>query len=299
MFHMEQKTQKEEVEMRLGKRIGFIGLTLMLAASLLTGCGDNNTPPSGNDALSKPGQSNSGTENTGSSSSSTGSGSTEDKTDTPTSSKGGRAVKYFNRRDKMTQFDYKVVTDEGGYMTGHSTLHVVTDGNRWMERLTGGEGDGAYDSITVTDIKEKAIYRFTGKEGSEVYRRQPADTDLSMRKATVMRDDIRKWKDYPMTVGTCMVDGVLYYSETYYDLPSKGTSVYCFDMNDLEGTQLRYVLEQFENVGETTTTIKRKYVTDTTKINYADLQIPEGRYLANVNDRNQPDEKTPKDNYPN
>ena len=285
--------------MRLGKRIGFIGLTLMLAASLLTGCGDNNTPPSGNDSLSKPGQSNSGMENTGSSSSGTGSGSAGDKTDTPTISKGGRAVKYFNRRDKMKQFDYKVVTDESGYMTYHSTLHVVTDGNRWMERLTGGEGGGAYDSITVTDIKEKAIYRFTGKEGSEVYRRQPADTDLSMRKATVMQDDIRKWKDYPMTVGTCMVDGVLYYSETYYDLPSKGTSVYCFDMNDLEGTHLRYVLEQFENVGETTTTRKRKYVTDTTKINYADLQIPEGRYLINENDRNQPDEKTPKDNYPN
>ena len=285
--------------MRLSKRIGLIGLTLMLTTALLTGCGDNNTPPSENDSLSKPGQSNSGMENTGSSSSGTGSGSTEDKTDTPTISKGGRAVKYFNRRDKMTQFDYKVVTDEGGYMTYHSTLHVVTDGNRWMERLTGGKGDGAYDSITVTDIKEKAIYRFTGKEGSEVYRRQPADTDLSMRKATVMRDDIRKWKDYPMTVGTCMVDGVLYYSETYYDLPSKGTRVYCFDMNDLEGTQLRYVLEQFENVGETTTTRKRKYVTDTTKINYADLQIPEGRYLINENDRNQPDEKTPKDNYPN
>ena len=285
--------------MRLSKRIGLIGLTLMLTAALLTGCGDNNTPPSGNDSLSKPGQSNSGMENTGSSSSSTGSGSTGDKTDTPTTNKGGRAVKYFNRRDKMKQFDYKVVTDEGGYMTYHSTLHVVTDGNRWMERLTGGEGDGAYDSITVTDIKEKAIYYFTGKEGSEVYRRQPADTDLSMRKATVMQDNIRKWKDYPMTVGTCMVDGVLYYSETYYDLPSKGTRVYCFDMNDLEGNQLRYVFEQFENVSAITTR-KTKYVTDTTKINYADLQIPEGRYLINENDRNQPpDERTPKDNYPN
>ena len=106
MFHMEQK-QKEEVEMRLSKRIGLIGLTLMLAASLLTGCGDNNTPPSGNDSLSKPGQSNSGMENTGSSSSGTGSGSIGDKTDTPTISKGGRAVKYFNRRDKMTRYNYK------------------------------------------------------------------------------------------------------------------------------------------------------------------------------------------------
>ena len=296
--------------MRLSKRIGLIGLTLMLTAALLTGCGDNNTPPSGNDSLSKPGQtppssgssssSSASSGNNSNSSSAASSGNTGDKTDTPASSKNSRAVKYFDRRDKMTQFDYKVVTDEGGYMTYHSTLHVVTDGNRWMERWTGGEGDGAYDMITVTDIKEKAVYQFTGTEGGEVHRRQPADTDLSLRKSYVMSDDIRKWKDYPMTVGTCMVDGVLYYSETYYDLPSKGTSVYCFDMNDLEGTQLRYVLEQFENVGETTTTRKIKYVTDTTQINYSDLQIPEGRYLINDNNRNQsPDERTPKDNYPN
>ena len=115
--------------MRLGKRIGFIGLTLMLAASLLTGCGDNNTPPSGNDALSKPGQSNSGMENTGSSSSGTGSGSTGDKTDTPTISKGGRAVKYFNRRDKMTRYNYKVKVEqtENGKTTT-SIEQAVTDG---------------------------------------------------------------------------------------------------------------------------------------------------------------------------
>ena len=286
--------------MRLSKRLAAGVVAAMMALSM-TACNPPTQPPAssstGNNSSTSTPSASSGSNSNSSSTAS--SGNTGDKTDTPASSKNGRAVKYFDRRDKMKQFDYKVVTDEGGYMTYHSTLHVVTDGNRWMERLTGGEGDGAYDSITVTDIKEKAIYRFTGKEGSEVYRRQPADTDLSGRKATVMRDDIRKWKDYPMTVGMCTVDGVLYYSETYYDLPNKGTRVYCFDMNDLEGTHLRYVLEQFENVGETTTTRKRKYVTDTTQINYSDLQIPEGRYLINDNDRNQPEEKTPKDNYPN
>ena len=281
--------------MRLSKRIGFIGLTLMLAASLLTGC--NNPPQNSNSSSSQPGQSSSGMENTGSSSSSTGSGSTGDKTDTPTTGKGDRAIKYFERLEKRTQFDHETVTDrfENGVQTHHTTIHVVTDGNRWMRKVSGGLGDNYFNEIYIADVKEKTSYYFTEEADSTIHRSKESAIDLNkMKETSVMSDDAREFKDRKMTVGTYNVDGTLYYSETY-DIMGIAKVIYCFDMSDLEGNYLRYVVRQSPTV-----LTKTKYVTDTTKINYSDLQVPEGHYL---DDRDVPSPsigiKTPKDNYPN
>ena len=285
--------------MRLGKRIGFIGLTLMLAASLLTGCGDNNTPPSGNDSLSKPGQSNSGMENTGSSSSGTGSGSTGDKTDTPTISKGGRAVKYFNRRDKMTRFNYKVRIEEtkNGKVTAY-TEQVVTDGVRSSFRINMGTSEET-ETCMITDTR--AMYNYALQPNTKsvcrsVYRADGSTgADPAYAKFVTMTGDPRNL-EYPMTTGMQKVDGTLYYTETY-TAGADGKLVYCFDQNDLEGNHLRYIFS--DSPAEK---LKIKFLEDTTTIDPSLLQIPEGWTMYDLNDDGSPKSNagmTPKDTYPN
>lgn len=287
--------------MRLGKRIGLIGLTLMLAASLLTGCGDNNTPPSGNDALSKPGQSNSGMENTGSSSSGTGSGSTGDKTDTPTISKGGRAVKYFNRRDKMTRYNYKVKVEqtENGKTTT-SIEQAVTDGRRYSIRLITGTNEKE-ESAFITDTRTMYTYGLQG-DIKHVYRSVyrpdgPSGADPEFVKSLTMIGDPRSLT-YPMTTGKQTVEGVLYYTETY-TVGLGGKLIYCFDLNDLEGNHLRYIFSDSPDRRK----MKIKFLEDTTTVDPSLLQIPEGWTMYDANDDGSIKVETacvtPKDNYPN
>lgn len=286
--------------MRLGKRIGLIGLTLMLAASLLTGCGDNNSPSNSNSSSSQPGQSSSGMENTGSSSSSTGSGSTGDKTDTPTTSKGGRAVKYFNRRDKMTRYNYKVKMEQTE--NGKTTTHIeqaVTDGTRYSIRLITGTTEEE-ESAFITDTRTMYTYGLQGNIRyvyRSVYRPDgPSGADPEFVKSLTMTGDPRTL-EYPMTTGMQKVDGTLYYTETY-TVGADGKLVYCFDQNDLEGNHLRYI---FSDSPEEK--LKIKFLEDTTTVDPSLLQIPEGWTMYDLNDdgsiKSDVGMTTPKDTYPN
>lgn len=286
--------------MRLGKRIGLIGLTLMLAASLLTGCSDKNPPSNSNSSSSQPGQSSSGMENTGSSSSSTGSGSTGDKTDTPTTSTGGRAVKYFNRRDKMTRFNYKVRIEEtqNGKVTAY-TEQAVTDGVRSSIRLNMGTSEET-ETCMITDTR--AMYNYalqptTKSVFRSVYRADgSAGADPAYAKFVTMMGDPRNL-EYPMTTGMQKVDGTLYYTETY-TAGADGKLVYCFDQNDLEGNHLRYIFS--DSPAEK---LKIKFLEDTTTVDPSLLQIPEGWTMYDLNDdgsiKSDAGVTTPKDTYPN
>lgn len=285
--------------MRLDKRIGLISLTLMLAASLLTGC-NNNPPSNSNSSSSQPGQSSSGMENTGSSSSSTGSGSTGNKTDTPTTSKGGRAVKYFNRRDKMTRFNYKVKIEEtqNGKVTAY-TEQAVTDGVRSSIRLNMGTNEET-ETCMITDTR--AMYNYalqptTKSVFRSVYRADDAaGADPAYAKFVTMMGDPRNL-EYPMTTGMQKVDGTLYYTETY-TAGADGKLVYCFDQNDLEGNHLRYIFS--DSPAEK---LKIKFLEDTTTVDPSLLQIPEGWTMYDLNDdgsaKSDVGMTTPKDTYPN
>lgn len=286
--------------MRLSKRLAVGVLAAVMALSMLTACGGTGGNGTGGNPSSKPGQTPPSSGSSSSSSSSTGSGSTGDKADIPTTGKGDRAIKYFERLEKRTQYDHETVTDqfENGVQTHHTTCHVVTDGNRWMMKLSGGLGDNYFNEIYIADVKEKTSYYFTEEADSTIHRSKESAIDLNkMKETSVMSDDARELKDYKMTVGTYNVDGTLYYSETYGIMSIRGIAkvIYCFDMSDLEGNYLRYVVRQSPTI-----LTKTKYITDTTKIYYSDLQVPEGHYL---DDRDVPSPsigiKTPKDNYPN
>lgn len=105
-----------------------------------------------------------------------------------------------------------------------------------------------------------------------------------------------------MTVGTTMVDGTLYYSETYENSGVTGTVkyVYCFDAGDLEGNHLRYVLADasvlLPSDGIRKESMKIKVFEDTSEVDYEALRIPEGYRIATGNEEV---DTTPKDNYPN
>ena len=283
--------------MRLGKRIGFIGLTLILAASLLTGCGDNNTPPNSSSSSSQPGQSSSGMENTGSSSSSTGSG-TGESDDTTASTLNARSTKYFNRWEKLTHYTYKsrMEQTEGG-RTEVTTTRIVTDGVRYSFQ----QWDETGETCIITDTKAKQSYYIMNESVSQVDQNDSMGVQTpENQKQLVMSLDSRRLH-MPMTVGTTMVDGTLYYSETYEYSGVTGSAkyVYCFDTGDVEGKYLRYILEEapvLTSSGVQKVNVKIKISENTENVDFDALRIPEG-YCLIVN--NEAKGTTPKDTYPN
>ena len=308
--------------MRLGKRIGFIGLTLMLAASLLTGCGDNNTPPSENDSLSKPGQT---PPSSGSSSSSSSSTSTTDKKDDINTSPkedenkmliGTRTEKFFSGHNIINSAKWTYTNEITDTEYPNRTVMVASDGRRTYRKET----QGNYDRIEITDSKEKKEYTISERNKNvriEDHGDLPYYGSLEYDCLYLKFDPIQeiRSRNASCKIGTYQVDGVTYYSETYrstvgryYESESKkgkleSTRIFCFDMGDTEGKNLRYYISVYVEDGVVARTVKNKITKISNTFDESLLRIPEGYRLY----RDDPDtgklvlvtESTPKDNYPN
>lgn len=284
--------------MRLSKRLAVGVLAAVMALSMMTACGGSGGNGTGGNPSSKPGQTppSSGSSSSSSSSSGTGGSST---TTTPTLN--ARSTKYFNRWEKLNRFTYKVwmqLTDDGE--TTVSTIRIVTDGVRYSFQQWDEKGESDWRVLTDTKTKQtNYIY------DDFVLRKTQSDSMTSegspdYLKQLSMSGDSRHL-NMPMTVGTTMVDGTLYYSETYEESVGGASRkfVYCFDAGDLEGRNLRYVLEEGAYMGTSglqKATVKMKILENAETVDYDALRVPEG-YDLMVDDEEKG--TTPKDNYPN
>lgn len=284
--------------MRLSKRLAVGVLAAVMALSMMTACGGSGGNGTGGNPSSKPGQT---PPSSGSSSSSSSSSGTGGSSSTTAPTLNARSTKYFNRWEKLNRFTYKVwmqLTDDGE--TTVSTIRLVTDGVRYSFQQWDEKGESDWRVLTDTKTKQtNYIY------DDFVLRKTQSDSMTSegspdYLKQLSMSGDSRHL-NMPMTVGTTMVDGTLYYSETYEESVGGASRkfVYCFDAGDLEGRNLRYVLEEGAYMGTSglqKATVKMKILENAETVDYDALRVPEGYDLL-VDDEEKG--TTPKDNYPN
>lgn len=307
--------------MRLSKRLAVGVMAAVMALSMLTACGggnpnENPSSSSASNASSNSSSSASSGSNSNSSSSSASTGS-ENKENTHISSKDSRAAKYFNRREKMTQYTYKAQIETTAHgETSNKTIKVVTDGVRDFSYMKGSFGS-TNEFTSITDKRTKMVSfipkNSDGSDGKEVYQYSYTNSNINSDygnpqyiESVAMQGDPRK-SSYPVTVGTTMVDGTLYYSETYGPESGIGTKwTYCFDAGDVEGNNLRYAIMEssWQMAGMTDEKVKIKIIENTTNVDYKLLQVPEGYEIVIHKEDNgtwweRTKETTPKDNYPN
>lgn len=286
--------------MRLSKRLAAGVLAAVLALSMTACGGTGGGNGTGGNPSSKPGQTPPSSGSSSSSSSSSSSG-TSGSSSTTASTLNARSTKYFNRWEKLNRFTYKVwmeLTENGE--TTVSTIRIVTDGVRYSFQQWNEKGESDWRVLTDTKTKQtNYIY------DDFVLRRAQSDSMTSedspdYLKQMTMSGDSRHL-NMPMTVGTTSVNGTVYYSETYEESVGGASRkfVYCFDAGDLEGRNLRYVLEEGSYMGTSglqKATVKMKILENTETVDYDALRVPEG-YGLMVDDEEEG--KTPKDNYPN
>lgn len=299
--------------MRLSKRIGFIGLTLILTASLMTGCGDNITPPSGNDSLSKPGQT---PPSSGSSSSSSSSTSTTDKKDDINTSPkedenkmliGTRTEKFFSGKNiiNSSHWTYMLTIQ---YPSGSEDILmrviVASDGNRTYQTVENVGEDVKY----IYDTKAKKAYRILPNKNMVV--EFPMGSIKGVQGALTYdccygkKEDISSQRS-ECKVGTYKVGETVYYCERYPAnyINGIGDDIYCFDMSDTEGKYLRYYITENKNGDTITRTTIRKVSNIGSTFDASLLKIPEGydiyTYDTDKNSYVETGTKTGKDDYPN
>ncbi len=276
--------------MRLSKRLA-IGMLAAVMALSMTACGSGN--PNEN-----PSSSGSNASSNSSSSASSGSNSSSSEVSSSSNSQNqatavSRTDKYFKRLgvDPEKSYYYEEETLTGA---SRGTLAVVTsDGVRvGIKSTLPGFDFSIYDKRTkeqysvwhnyqvVDTTYEKRVYLDT---------RQERDSDWPLIKPGT-----------PVKATTYKVNGVEYYAEkiTLTDVWRQPTYYYCFDLNDTEGMNLRYIVEPVDyskDSDEILDIIYRINVINN-KAHMDMLRVPEGykfykdyEYVGT----------TPKDTYPN
>lgn len=292
--------QNGGIIMRLSKRLAAGVLVAVLALSMTACGGTGGGNGTGGNPSSKPGQTPPSSGSFSSSSSSSSSG-TSGSSSTTASTLNARSTKYFNRWEKLNRFTYKVwmqLTENGE--TTVSTIRIVTDGVRYSFQQWNEKGESDWRVLTDTKTKQtNYIYDDFVLRQAQSDSMTSEDSPDYLKQMTMSGDS--RHLNMPMTVGTTMVDGTLYYSETYEESAGGASRkfVYCFDAGDLEGRNLRYILEEGSYMGTSglqKATMKLKILENTETVDYDALRVPEG-YGLMVDDKEEG--TTPKDNYPN
>ena len=307
--------------MKLKKRIAIGAMAAVLAAAMLAGCGGAPAKPStstgGNHAGTGGGSSSS------SSSSSTSTGDKKDDTATPPKEDGNkkddaqletRTEKFFSGKYVInkTKWMYVMQRTHAWYeenRTSTTIYTVATDGRRSVIKTELDSGD----LTEIEDWKEKQRYDFnSAKAGGYVdihpWQENPSSTKYGFLGYDILyqgvdQPSLREWADQ-REIGTYQVDGVKYYSETYtrnYEQGYQEQMIYCFDVGDKEGRNLRYYINLTRKDGKLLGMDKYKMIKISSDVDINLLRVPEGRTIyRRVGDSGVvTNEKTPKDNYPN
>ena len=307
--------------MRLSKRLAVGVLAAVLALSM-TACGGSSGNGTGGNPSSKPGQT---PPSSGSSSSSSSSMSTTDKKDDINTSPkedenkmliGTRTEKFFSGHNIINSAKWTYTDEITDTEYSNRTVMVASDDRRTYRKET----QGNYDGIEITDSKEKKEYKID-ETNRKVYIEDHGDIpyygSLEYDCLYLKFDPIQSIRSGNVSckIGTYQVDGVTYYSETYRSTVGKywkseskkgkleSTRIFCFDMGDTEGKNLRYYISVDVEDGVVARTVKNKITKISNTFDESLLRIPEGYRLY----RDDPDtgklvlvtESTPKDNYPN
>ncbi len=282
--------------MRLSRRLA-IGMLAAVMALSMTACGggnaNENSSSSGSNAPSNSSSSASSGSNSSSSSSSSASSDSNSQNQVTAVS---RTDKYFKRLgvDPEKSYYYELETLNGA--DGGAVTTQTSDGVR-VGRIWKLKG------INSADLR---IYDRRTKEEWSVYNNYPWGSGED-KERVVWEMNGTYFKGWPLIeIGTPVkatthkVNGVEYYAEeiTLINVKNQPTYYYCFDLDDTEGMNLRYIVEP-EDYGKNSDKVLDviyKFNAISGKANMNMLRVPEGYKLYK-------DRKcvgtTSKDTYPN
>lgn len=281
--------------MRLSRRLA-IGMLAAVMALSMTACGGGNASEnpssSGNNASSNSSSSASSGSNSSSSSSSASSDSNSQNQVTAVS----RTDKYFKRLgvDPEKSYYYEKETLTGA---SRGTLAVVT---------SDGVRIGIKSTLPGFDF---AIYDKRTKEQYSVWHNYQIEGTTYEKRVECSTEEHNDWPlikpGTPVKATTHKVNGVEYYAEEITLTDSwgyKSTYYYCFDLNDTEGMNLRYIVEpvDYSNDSDEILDIIYRINIINNKAHMDMLRIPEGyNFYKWIHNDRQYVGLTPKDTYPN
>lgn len=290
--------------MRLSKRLAVGVLAAVMALSMMTACGGGNPneKPSSSESNASSNSSSSASSGSNSSSSSATGDNTGESSDKETPIVGlSRTEKYFNR--------YGVGIGEAYYYE----LEELNASKTYVTRTSDGVRVGLKVVDPGYDNADLVIYDKSKKEEYHVYGNWKEAYGWGDTKVVNCRtpdgDREIEAKENPLIpqgtqikATTYKVNGIEYYAEKTMLGDGYGYSeayYYCFDFDDNEGMNLKYIVNEELcnlNTGETRQRIFR-FNKISGKANMDMLRVPEGyKYYYDYSDTGR---LTPKDNYPN
>lgn len=231
--------------MRLSKRLAVGVLAAVMALSMMTACGGGNPnekpSSSGSNASSSSSSSASGGSNSNSSSSSGSSSASSNSNSQNQVTAVSRTDKYFRRLGvepgKSYYYELETLNGASGGALTTQTSDGVRVGRIW--KLKGIDSDDLriYDRRTK---EEWIVYNNYPWGSGEDKERVDWDTRGTYFKGWPLIEI-----GTPVKATTHKVNGVEYYAEeiTLTDVKNQPTYYYCFDLDDTEGMNLRYIVE--------------------------------------------------------
>lgn len=289
--------------MRLSKRLAVGVLAAVMALSMLTACGGGN-------ANENPSSSGSNAPSNSSSSASSGSNSSSSSSPASSDSNSQNQVTAVSRTDKY--FKRLGVDPDKSYYYELETLNGASGGSLTTQ-TSDGVRVGRIWKLKGIDSADLRIYDRRTKEEWCVYNNYPwgSGEDKERVEWEMKGTYFKGWPlieiGTPVKATTHKVNGVEYYAEEVMltNVKNQPTYYYCFDLNDTEGMNLRYIVEP-EDYGKNSDKVLDviyKFNAISGKANMNMLRVPEGYKLYKVSHvMGVQDEymgTTPKDNYPN
>ena len=268
--------EQEEFFMRLAKRIATVALAAVIALSMLTACGGGGSSTGGNSGSTKPdkpGTSDTDKPGTGDNNNTEKPGDSKPSKDDTTKIRYAdtRTAKYFASKGATQGNVYLEATVKKTGWEGPIVYARRGRTARYNWDFTSTTQKKMYTRENRLAIEDNVYILDTERKQYDIYTDYYPATEKDMKDAA---DNVRCANGFFMVpaddsnlqeikIGECEVNGKKFYAETIL-LRTSGNDtswfghyfIYCFEKNDVNGTNLKYVVQN-DNQGQTIVTIQK------------------------------------------